>query len=72
MISNLITKRCYGMYLMNNKQIDLINRLEQDLNETKYYRTRCAKKGKDDIVHRMDKKIAFIRSQIDELKENED
>ena len=68
----LITKRCYEVYLMNNKQLDLINRLEQDLAETKYYRTRMAKKGKDDIVYRMDKKISLISATIAEIKAGED
>tara|TARA_R110002126_G_scaffold218114_3_gene363847 strand:- start:54 stop:227 length:174 start_codon:yes stop_codon:yes gene_type:complete len=57
---------------MNNKQLDLINRLEQDLTETKYYRTRMAKKGKDDIVYRMDKKISLISATIAEIKAGED
>ena len=51
-----------------NKQLALINRLEQDLNETKYYKKRMEKKGKGAIVHRMEKKISFIKSAIDELK----
>ena len=50
----------------NNNQV--LNKLQKDLSEAEEYKRKMKKKGNDDVVYRMNVKIAHIKASIDELK----
>ena len=44
-----------------------IERLKRDMNETIHYQRRLEKKGKDNNIYKMQKKIEYLSDTIQEL-----